>query len=205
MLWVQSVFCCLLVWHWRCEEEIGWRTADDTFESCGVLVPEVTGGLCHSCCCLLCWLSSWNGSVWVNACFNTNSCIKQITSKLSPERPRGTGKVSFPMGPFLILFSVWLCSQDQGHEQYTCSKFWYKCRRGSWHVFCLDMSTQCLNNLFETYLMTSHLFQWPWTIFKVAKKCWKNMESYVLHLNLCLLRVFISCLHCNFVSLCMCG
>ena len=37
--------------HWGCEDEIGWRTADDALECSEVLVPEGSGGLCQSCSC----------------------------------------------------------------------------------------------------------------------------------------------------------
>ena len=44
-------FCCCLGRHWGCEDEIGWRTADDALECSEVLVPEGSWGLCQSCSC----------------------------------------------------------------------------------------------------------------------------------------------------------
>ena len=38
-LGLQSVSCRFLGWQWGCKEEIVWRTADDTLEGSGVLVP----------------------------------------------------------------------------------------------------------------------------------------------------------------------
>ena len=38
-------FCRFLGCHWRCEDEIGWRTVDDSLEGTGILVPEGTGVL----------------------------------------------------------------------------------------------------------------------------------------------------------------
>ena len=45
------VLFCFLGRHRRCEDEIGWRTADDTVEGSEVLASEDTCGLCHSCSC----------------------------------------------------------------------------------------------------------------------------------------------------------
>ena len=44
MLRLESVFRCSLGRHWGCEDEIGWRTADDALKGSGVLVPEGSGG-----------------------------------------------------------------------------------------------------------------------------------------------------------------
>ena len=51
MLRLQSVFCCFLGQHWGCKDKTGWRTADDAPEGSAILVPEGTGGLCHSWSC----------------------------------------------------------------------------------------------------------------------------------------------------------
>ena len=42
---------CFLGQNWGCEDEIGWRTADDALEGSGVSVPEGTGELSDSCSC----------------------------------------------------------------------------------------------------------------------------------------------------------
>ena len=50
-LFVVVFCCCFLGQHWGCEDEIGWRTADDALGGSEVLVPEGTGGLCRSYSC----------------------------------------------------------------------------------------------------------------------------------------------------------
>ena len=37
-------FRCFLGRHWGCEDDIGWRTADDGLEGSEALIPEGTGG-----------------------------------------------------------------------------------------------------------------------------------------------------------------
>ena len=44
MLRLQCVLRCFSGRHWRCKDETGWRTADDTLEGSKVLVAEGTGG-----------------------------------------------------------------------------------------------------------------------------------------------------------------